>query len=92
MAQHQRLFEGDVSDDSQEIANQFADLMDATMPDAIAYGMPGRQALSWRVEAKMAQIVLLHEATFHTDVGRADRARQRAAQNIAACAGLTLNS
>ncbi len=92
LAQHQRLFEGETSERSVAMADQFAMLVDAVLPDAVDYGLDARQPFHWRIQAKAAQAALLHEATFHTDPGRSERAMMAAQANLAKCDGVMLGS
>ena len=92
LADHQRLFDGEASEETMQIAQGFTTLIDAVMPDAKDYGMPGKQALAWQVQAKMNQVVLLNEATLHTDERRSERARLAAEANLMRCEGLILSS
>ncbi len=61
------------------------DIIDAMMdPDQ------GRIVLSWRIEAKQAQAVLLAKAYFDQDIEQATRAERRATQLIEECNAVLL--
>ena len=65
----------------------FLSLLDATLPPDDA-----PQAMSHRIEAKMAQFALLTAATFDASEQRAARAKDRARWHIARCDELLLDS
>ena len=67
LAEHQRLFDGAASEVADAERETFEMLLDAVMPDARDWGMPGELALQWRLTAKMAQAELLHRSVFQTD-------------------------
>lgn len=85
LVEHQRLFDGAVSEESQERRDLFADMLEAVLPDAVAYGMPAHQAMAWRIEAKAVQAALLSASVFNMVPGRAKPARAVAERNIARC-------
>jgi hypothetical protein len=66
----------------------FLALLEAVLPDALARGLPGTQALAWRIEAKAAQKDLLATAAFHPAPERAAPAGRAAAARAAACTAL----
>lgn len=79
------MFDGPASERTLAFKQQFEALLDAVMPDAMEYGMPGRLALTWRITAKMAQSRLLTRATFAQDPRSVALAREASAQLIAEC-------
>lgn len=78
LAEHQRLFDGAASERADARRATFDDLLDAVMPDARDWGMPGDMALSWRLAAKFAQAELLQRAAFQSDAYIAAQSRQAA--------------
>ncbi len=92
LEEHQRMFDGPASEQTQKVVHQFEALIEAVMPDAIAYGMPGRQVWSWRINAKQAQSALLQRATFSQDARMITRAKAAAEDHIATCRALVLGA
>ncbi|GGE47182.1 hypothetical protein [Actibacterium pelagium] len=92
LEESQRLFEGPLSEKTATRRDMFSLLVDATLPDAKDEGLNGRTALHWRVEAKMAQAVLLQQAMFGTDPLRSAQAQTAADQHIATCEQLLLGA
>lgn len=90
LEEHQRMFDGSASERTRQIVNRFEALLEAVMPDAIDYGMPGRQVWSWRVNAKQAQSLLLSRATFSQDHRLLQRSKQASERYIAECESLVL--
>ncbi|NNK79696.1 MAG: hypothetical protein HKP40_13410 [Litoreibacter sp.] len=84
--------DGPSAERTQARRADFLTLIEATLPHAIAYGMPAEQALNWQVAAKAAQANLLHHAKFSADERRADRARQASDASLHACDGLLLGA
>ncbi|WP_147124478.1 hypothetical protein [Shimia ponticola] len=70
LAEHQRFFDGSASERAEAMQEIFEELIDATLPAAMDWGMPGRQALDWRITAKMATASLLNSANFGTNTRR----------------------
>jgi len=71
---------------------QFVTLIEALFPSAIDGGLAPHQALSWRIDAKMAQATLLQSAEFATDPAMRTPAAHLAARYITACRQLLLSS
>lgn len=92
LEEHQRMFDGQASEKTQVVMSQFEALIDAIRPDAIAYGMPGRQIWSWRINAKHAQSALLQRATFSPDARMVERAQTASDQYIAECEQLVIGT
>ncbi len=67
LAEHQRMFDGPASEVADARRKQFEVLLDAVMPDARDWGMPGEMVWTWRLTAKMAQAQLLQRSTFQSD-------------------------
>ncbi len=92
LEENQRLFDGTASEETAARKAMFDLLIEATLPDAKREGLAGRQALHWQVDAKMAQAVLLQQATFGTNPKQVTRARQAAEQHLASCEQLLLGT
>lgn len=92
LEEHQRLFDGPASEITARQKARFDEIIAALLPHAVDHGMPGRQALAWQIEAKMAQAVLLQRAAFHRDSLLASRARSAARTRLSACDGLLLGA
>ena len=90
LADHHRLFDGAASEVAEFKKASFEALLEATLPDAIAWGMPGRMAFDWRMTAKMAQATLLHRSTFTQDAYIKVRSRETAAAYLQFCEGQVL--
>jgi hypothetical protein len=90
MVEHQWLVAPDASEATEAQRDGFGDLVDAVLPDALAWGVPREMAMHWRVAAKAAQRELLTLATFGTDPDRAARARGLADARLAECDGLLI--
>lgn len=85
LVEHQRLFDGMISEESETRRDLFAGLLDTVLPDAVDYGLPPEQAMAWRVEAKAVQAQLLSASVFNMMPQRARPARAAATANIATC-------
>ena len=92
LEEHQRLFDGAASERTAQRKRLFDEVIGALIDDAVADGMPRRQALHWQVDAKMAQHVLLQQAYFGTDTRRATLAQQAANTYLNSCDGLLLGA
>lgn len=92
LAEHQRFFDGAASERAMDMQHLFQDLIDATMPEAVDWGMPGRQALNWHVTAKMATASLLNSANFGTNERRREIDFAAAEAYLAECKGLVLGA
>jgi len=82
------LFGGEAADEATRVRKAFDDMLDATMAEALAWGMPEPMAMHWRLVAKAAQADLLSTAAFSLDKPRAERARRLAAERLAECDGI----
>lgn len=92
LAEHQRFFDGAASERAQETQRVFEELLEATLPAAIDWGMPGRQALTWRVSAKVATSQLLHSSTFSPDDRHKAIAQEAAQGHLKECEGLVFGT
>ena len=89
LLEHERLFDGATSERAALHKQQFEDLLDAVLPDALDWGMPGHMALDWRLTAKHTQATLLHRGVFHTDRDVAAHAKQISETLLNQCRELT---
>lgn len=85
LAEHQRLFDGSASEVADAQKQAFEDLLEAVMPDARDWGMPGEMALQWRLTAKMAQARLLQRSVFQSDTVIAEQSRRAADRLFGEC-------
>lgn len=85
LEEHQRLFDGPLSERTAQQIRYFDDIIAALLPDA---ALPGRKVLAWRIDAKMAQASLLQQATFGTTAPRKARADSLSSQYLQGCSGL----
>lgn len=92
LEEHQRMFDGPASEQTAQHKAMFDEIISALMPDARAYGLPGRQALAWQIEAKMAHAVLMQRATFSTDPRAKERAQIASQARLSQCQGLLLGA
>jgi len=88
LAEHQRFFDGAASERAMQMQEIFEDLIEATMPEAVDWGMPGRQALDWHIAAKMATASLLNSANFGTNERRREIDGAAADTYLQECRGL----
>ena len=84
--EHQWLLSDPTADQTKQRREAMLSILDALMPPD-----RGRDVLSWRIDAKMAQAVLLHRGTFTDDPEDAAWARRHAETIIAGCNGLVLS-
>jgi len=82
----QWLFDGDASEQTKRQRASVVDILEAMTPDA-----RGREILSWRIEAKQAQAVLLSRGTFDQDPRGARIANILALRRIDECRSLLLS-
>lgn len=87
LAEHERMFDGPASEIADKRRAQFDSLLEAVMPDARDWGMPGEMALSWRLTAKMAQAQLLQRSVFQSDAFIAEQSKRAADRFFAECRG-----
>lgn len=85
LVEHQRLFDGVASEQAEDQKKIFETLLEAVMPHALAWGMPGHMALDWRLTAKHAQAQLLQKGAFQTDDDIARRSRHVATALLSDC-------
>lgn len=82
----QWMFDGPGSEWTAEELRAMVALIDASMSEGA-----GRQVLAWRVDAKVAQRGLLHQARFGTDARLAKTAAARAEALAADCRAMILS-
>ena len=92
VAEHERLFNGVASEAAEHRRDLFVTLLDAVLPDAIDYGMPQEQTMSWRIEAKAGHARLLSAAVFGMRKTEAANAREAATDFIGNCDKYILGS
>lgn len=85
LMEHQWMFDGPASEDTQVARAQLVDILEALMPPG-----RGREVLAWRVEAKMAHAMLLARATFAAE-DEARWAARTADRLVAACRSYLLS-
>ncbi|MFZ5962241.1 hypothetical protein ACOXXX_04755 [Thalassococcus sp. BH17M4-6] len=86
LMEHQWMFDGAASDRTKKVRAGFVALVEAS----VGQGVTGRDALNWRIDAKMAQARLLQLATFSDDARIVRQARRRADLYLAECENLLL--
>lgn len=91
LADHQLYFDSAAAERARTQQQVFDALLKAVMPDALKYGMPGAQALNWRMHAKLAQSSLLMRANFNTDVIVKAKAQEAAAAFLSECEQFVLS-
>jgi hypothetical protein len=82
----QWMFDGPGSERTAEELGAMVSLIEASMPEGL-----GKTVLAWRIDAKVAQRGLLHQARFGTDPRLAETAAARAEALAARCRALTLS-
>ncbi len=65
--EHLWLFDGAAADRVAARRDEFDQLIEAVLPDALDWGMPQTLAMDWRIRAKAAQAGLLSTAAFDLD-------------------------
>jgi len=73
-----------------EHRDMFDLMLEATLPDAVAFGVPESQPVRWRSEGWTETAVLLADISYSFDSGRAKRARAALDTRIGDCRGLLL--
>ncbi len=68
----------------------FESLLEATLPDAIDYGMPASEARSAKMNAWRAHSYLRNDSDYALDSSRRDRAAAQRARNLETCKALVL--
>lgn len=91
LEEHQRLFDGPASEVTARRKAQFDDLIAALLQDAVERGLPGRQALAWQIEAKLALAALMQRVSFGQDPVQVREARGTVRERLRACDRLLLN-
>ncbi len=86
LMEHQWMFDGAASDRTERVRAGFVALVDATLGGPVT----GRQALAWRIDAKMAQARLLQLAQFGTDDRLRRQAKRSAWLYLSECESLLL--
>ncbi len=79
------MFDGQASEQTQRQRAGIIEILEALIPPG-----RGREVLSWRIEAKHAQAVLLTRSTFITNVKEARMAQKLAVRRIGECGSLLL--
>ncbi|ARE40013.1 hypothetical protein RGUI_1872 [Rhodovulum sp. P5] len=65
-------------------------MLEATLPDAVSYGVPEDEPLRWRSSGWSETAILLSNISYSFDAGRVERAQAALEQRIADCTGLLL--
>jgi len=91
LTEFQWMFDGPESERTQARRDQFVGLLEVTVQDAVADGMPGNLVMGWRLNAKVAQADLLRKSRFATDPRLAAHATIRAETLIRDCDRWILN-
>ncbi len=84
--EHEWLMSDPISDQTQAERAAMVSLLDAVMAPG-----DGPQVMTWRIDAKQAQAVLLTRATFNDDADDAAWAMRRAETEMSACRSLLLS-
>jgi hypothetical protein len=87
---HRWLVDPASADPIAEMRDEFDAVIEAVLPDALAWGLPPALPMHWRVSAKAMQGSLLATATFSLDPAQAARARHIATAHLAACNGIVI--
>jgi hypothetical protein len=82
----QWMFDGPASEQTAEELGAMVSLIEASMPEGA-----GRQVLAWRIDAKVAQRGLLHQARFARNTRLAETAAARAEALAADCRAMILS-
>jgi hypothetical protein len=82
----QWMFDGTASEQTAEELGAVVSLIEASMPAGA-----GRQVMAWRIDAKVAQRGLLHQARFARDMRLAEKAAARAEALAAECRSMILS-
>lgn len=82
----QWMFDGPASERTAEELHAMVSLIEASMPEGT-----GRQVMAWRIDAKVAQRGLLHQARFQRDARLAEMAAARAEALAAECRAMILS-
>jgi hypothetical protein len=87
---HRWLIDPASADGVAEMRDDFDAVIEAVLPDALAWGLPAAMPMHWRVSAKATHGALLSTATFGLDPAQAARARKIATAHLAACNGILI--
>jgi len=82
----QWMFDGPASEQTADELAAVVSLIDASMPTGA-----GRQVMAWRIDAKVAQRALLHQARFARDTRLVETAAARAEALAANCRSMILS-
>ena len=85
LMEDQWMFDGPASDQTAKDLAAVVSLIDASMAQG-----DGRQVMAWRIDAKVAQRGLLHQARFAQDPRLAETAAARAEALAAECRAMLL--
>ena len=86
LMEFQWMFDGPASERTRDVRAGFIALLQASLgPD-----VSGREALNWRIEAKMAQARLLTLTKFGTDARQVRQAQRASHLYLAECEGMLL--
>jgi hypothetical protein len=86
LMEDQWMFDGPGSERTQAELGAMVSLVEALVPEGA-----GRQVLAWRIDAKVAQRALLHQARFAEEPRLAKTAAARAEALAAECRGMLLS-
>ena len=86
LMEDQWMFDGPASDQTAKDLAAVVSLIDASMAQG-----DGRQVMAWRIDAKVAQRGLLHQARFAQDPRLAETAAARAEALAATCRAMILS-
>ncbi|MEL6167906.1 MAG: hypothetical protein AAFR35_04400 [Pseudomonadota bacterium] len=92
IADHDRLMKGQTNAAAEARRDAFSGLLDAVLPDAVAYGMPVAKSREWHSTARAAHIQLLAAAAYSFRESEASRAELAAAFHVSLCDRLILGA
>lgn len=75
-----------------ETRETFDLMLDATLPEALAYGVPDGESTRWRAGGWSEVAVLLADAIYSSDTTRAERAQTALRARIGDCTALILSA
>jgi len=90
MAAHQQAMDQPAWAATLDRRDSFDMLLEATLPDAIAHGVPQGEAKRWRATGWSEIAVLLADSSYSFDEGRAQRARAALQARIGDCQAVLL--
>lgn len=91
LATNQRALKNPQQSLTQQVLDDFDMMLDATLPAAIAQGVPPTQAVRWRSSGWSEIAALLSDVAYSFDHARAQRAEVAIDQRINACQNLLLS-